>query len=260
MKQRLTYSQIRALKSEPVLMQKESVFNVCPPPPNSSISAFTLAEVLITLGIIGIIAALTLPSLIAKHQEKETVVRLKKINSLLQNNFTKTVFENGTPDTWYLTDEYQDSQKLFEYIFKDFKIDKVCQRYVDRTCWAKEGTKFLWNDTIELLGVWDDRIRFILNDGSTVAIKSIYNDSEKTYGFIYIDVNGKKKPNTWGKDTFTFDIYKDGIRPVSFDDEMFKNECMDNSGAQCAAWAIYNENMDYLKCKNLSWDDPTKCK
>lgn len=41
-------------------------------------NAFTLAEVLITLGIIGVAAAMTMPSLIAEHKEKSTIARLKK--------------------------------------------------------------------------------------------------------------------------------------------------------------------------------------
>ena len=41
--------------------------------------AFTLAEVLITLGIIGVVAALTMPSLIQKHKKQETTARFKKI-------------------------------------------------------------------------------------------------------------------------------------------------------------------------------------
>ncbi|MFQ8625261.1 MAG: type II secretion system protein [Candidatus Gastranaerophilaceae bacterium] len=41
--------------------------------------AFTLAEVLITLGIIGVVAAMTMPVLIQNHKEKETVAKLKKL-------------------------------------------------------------------------------------------------------------------------------------------------------------------------------------
>lgn len=52
------------------------------------LNAFTLAEVLITLGIIGVVAALTLPSLIQNHKEKVTIVRLKQAYSL----FSTAVF------------------------------------------------------------------------------------------------------------------------------------------------------------------------
>ena len=41
--------------------------------------AFTLVEVLITLGIIGVVAAMTLPALIQKQHRKETSVKLKKV-------------------------------------------------------------------------------------------------------------------------------------------------------------------------------------
>lgn len=46
---------------------------------SSYLYGFTLAEVLITLGIIGIAASMTMPSLIQNHKEKETVAKLKKL-------------------------------------------------------------------------------------------------------------------------------------------------------------------------------------
>lgn len=46
--------------------------------------AFTMAEVLITLGIIGIVAAMTLPSLIGNYQKKQTAIQLKKFYSIMQ--------------------------------------------------------------------------------------------------------------------------------------------------------------------------------
>ena len=47
-------------------------------------SGFTLAEVLITLGVIGVVAAMTMPSLVAHYKEKQTVVALKKFYSILE--------------------------------------------------------------------------------------------------------------------------------------------------------------------------------
>ena len=48
-------------------------------------SAFTLAEVLITLGIIGVIAAITIPTIVNHYKEKVTITKLKKLNSTFQN-------------------------------------------------------------------------------------------------------------------------------------------------------------------------------
>ena len=62
--------------------------------------AFTLAETLITIGIIGIIAALTLPSLIEKHQKKVTVTRLKAFNSIMAQAFQTSKLKYGDYDNW----------------------------------------------------------------------------------------------------------------------------------------------------------------
>lgn len=57
--------------------------------------AFTMAEVLITLGIIGIVAAMTLPALVAKYQKNVTSNRLKKIYSTLSQALNRSQVDNG---------------------------------------------------------------------------------------------------------------------------------------------------------------------
>ena len=66
----------------------------------SNSSGFTLAEVLITLGIIGVIAALTLPNLITQYQKSATVQGLKVAYSLLSQAVQKSVSENGEINEW----------------------------------------------------------------------------------------------------------------------------------------------------------------
>ena len=58
--------------------------------------AFTLAEVLITLGVIGVVAALTIPSLIAKHQKKVYVTQLQKAYNTVTNAFKLMQAESGS--------------------------------------------------------------------------------------------------------------------------------------------------------------------
>ena len=62
--------------------------------------AFTLAEVLITLGIIGVVAAMTMPSLIANHREKQIVAQLKKTYSVLQQAFLQAEVKHGEAKYW----------------------------------------------------------------------------------------------------------------------------------------------------------------
>ena len=56
---------------------------------------FTLAEVLITLGIIGVVAAMTIPALLNNYYEKQTVTRLKSTYSILTNAIRSAEEENG---------------------------------------------------------------------------------------------------------------------------------------------------------------------
>ncbi|MBP3925383.1 type II secretion system protein, partial [bacterium] len=82
--------------------------------------AFTLAEVLITLGIIGIVAAMTLPTLIAKYEKKQTAVRLKQTYAQLQQAIQMSVAENGDIAEW----NWPQENWFDTYIVKYLKLAK----------------------------------------------------------------------------------------------------------------------------------------
>lgn len=67
--------------------------------------AFTLAEVLITLGIIGVVAALTIPTIVEKYQKKVFATRVKQTYNIVSNALISSIQENGVPNTW----DYGDS-------------------------------------------------------------------------------------------------------------------------------------------------------
>ena len=69
-------------------------------------NAFTLAEVLITLGIIGVVAAMTLPTLIQKYQDKSDYTHLKKIYSQLLQATLSLEQEYGPVEGWEWTDDH----------------------------------------------------------------------------------------------------------------------------------------------------------
>ena len=76
--------------------------------------AFTLAEVLITLGIIGVVAALTLPALISNYKKQETTARLKKFYSTMSQAIILSENDNGSSKEWtkaYYLDLDDDSNK-----------------------------------------------------------------------------------------------------------------------------------------------------
>ena len=73
---------------------------------NKNKKGFTLAEVLITLGIIGIVAAMTMPSLIQNHQKRVTAERLKKMYTTLRTAIDLAELDNGERENWsFASDE-----------------------------------------------------------------------------------------------------------------------------------------------------------
>ncbi|MDR1167314.1 MAG: prepilin-type N-terminal cleavage/methylation domain-containing protein [Heliobacteriaceae bacterium] len=109
--------------------------------------AFTLAEVLITLGIIGIIASLTMPALIANHQKIETVTKLKKFYTNINQAVRLSEAENGPASEWtypVTIDSYSQIKTFYDdYLAKylsaanveqcSFNSDCVCVHFSDGT-------------------------------------------------------------------------------------------------------------------------------
>lgn len=229
-------------------------------------AAFTLAEVLITLGIIGVVAAMTMPSLIQNYQEKATVTKLKKCYSLVSQAYVSILNDEGGSDTLQAGDDLEMMEKFGKYL----KYQKTCGR--NKGCFPNVTYKSVtgngyskWEDDTT------DRSRAILTDGTLIMFnKSAMwggNEGNYLYAQIYVDINGFKGPNQLGRDFFYFYINPEKIVPAGAkaleeknEGQKFTKNCIQQNGYACAAWVIYNENMDYLHCKDLSWDGKHSCK
>lgn len=238
--------------------------------------AFTLAEVLVTLGIIGVVAAMTMPSLIANHQEKQTVSQLKKSYSTIQQAFLSARNEYGDIADWsdagtrpQLSDEW--FQKLKPYM----NIVKYCglSSGAPKDCMGSSYQTLNKNRTnMDLNDNGSTGVNFVLADGSSVrfvAYDKDCNHLDSDYcGNIYIDVNGAKKPNQIGRDYFYFAILPDRIIPGGSQvsgENIFQEQCnmeasYTSNGDGCSAWVLINENLDYLHCNDLNWNGKTSCK
>ena len=226
--------------------------------------AFTLAEVLITLGIIGVVAAMTMPSLIQNYQEKATVTKLKKCYSLVSQAYVSILNDEGGSDTLQAGDDLEMMEKFGKYL----KYQKTCGR--NKGCFPNVTYKSVTGNGYSK---WEDdttyRSRAILTDGTLIMfnLNALKNNSDNFYAQIYVDINGFKGPNQLGRDFFYFYISPEKIVPggaraleAIFPDQKFDENCIQQNGYACAAWVIYNENMDYLHCKDLSWDGKHSCK
>ncbi len=255
--------------------------------------AFTLAEVLITLGIIGIVAAMTMPTLIQKHQERETVTALKKFYSSISQAYQFVVQEYGAIENWGLkgsndvdvtgenaTEENKEIYTKSGSVYMDrfapyLKLIKRCKAN-ESSCFAPvvykdlTGSKYMDMKQYSLDSA-------IMSDGMVISFEAFSSNCSRNLGnntalqnvcgSVFVDINGLKGPNTLGKDMFSFYMTKHGIIPrgtsMQEGSYAFENNCRNiktQAGFSCAAWVIYNENLDYLHCNDLSWDGKKKCK
>ena len=170
-------------------------------------SGFTLAEVLITLGIIGVVAALTIPSLIAKHQRRALEAAFKKSYANFHNAFNLTMQDE--PVLFDYDNMTNPAPPLAEAIFSKYtKLKNIT---------AKQGSEFSKNArtytkqkaTIprSTQNFRSPLASFILPDGSAVSISQ---NSGVTN--VFMDTNGiNKGPNAYGHDLFHFRISQTGV-------------------------------------------------
>lgn len=160
---------------------------------------FTLAEVLITLGIIGIVAALTLPTVIGHYRKKEASSRLKKFYSTMSQAILLSENDNGPSREWskiyYITDEEgnYDNETNRNLVIAYFdKYLKPYLKYIE----IEENPEDLQDEET----AQSAQIRVHFADGSYMNIR---NGACTDLSF---DVNGKRNPNILGKDIFKFVI------------------------------------------------------
>ena len=206
--------------------------------------AFTLAEVLITLGIIGIVAAMTLPALIANHQKNVTIAQLQKVYTILNQALNLSQLQNGEYKYW------EDSlnlgaEKYFEIYFKPyFKDPKICKTYKECgyksiTPWTARINSTDKTSTLTCVNL-PLRVSIILTDGTFVAISTAAGTTDIKDNNIYVDLNGPKNPNRYGRDFFQFTrTEKNGVQPYGYDLEKSEidRRCA-SSGTTCAAKII----------------------
>ena len=218
--------------------------------------AFTLAEVLITLGIIGVVAVLTIVPLVKNYQEKALVNRLKETYSMLSRAHQMAVVTYGEPNTWDLggIDGLPSRIKLSNYYKPFLKITKDCGNSNTNKCFYTGGYKALFNNKIKQdqdASYRDcDWAKVQLINGASLAFWSPGTCSETSCGSIIVDINGPKPPNKAGVDYFWF--YVDPKRGVLFLKSTADVPCeyrntSNLNGTRCTWWVINKGNMDYLR-------------
>lgn len=215
-------------------------------------NGFTLAEVLITLGIIGVVTAMTLPSVINNSRNKQLETALNKNYSVIQQALSMYQAETGMT----LKGKEIDERQLKPLILKYFSVLRDCGfgSMEEDACVPNMGatntvTSYkTYNGNRIRLNFFDDG-QFLLTDGSLIMLKNnLYGD----HVYISVDVNGQiKGPNKWGHDLFTFQLMPTGsLLPIGAEgtkrseEETFcsVNSTSEYNGIACAYKALTDKN------------------
>lgn len=181
---------------------------------------FTLAEVLITLAIIGIVASMTIPNLIANNHKVEYVTGLKKAYTVFNQALAQMTANSGCVQDLKCTGVYLTTSNFTTFgdeIVKYFNVTKNCKT-TDSGCFAGAVAPYIDGSGTKNTTYDTDSYRFITSDGMAFALLDDLGfncqtgpsstPGDNTYvvcGKLYVDVNGPKRgPNTLGRDIFHF--------------------------------------------------------
>ena len=170
--------------------------------------AFTLAEMLIVIAIIGVVAALVMPSLMANYQNRVLMTQLKKSYAeISQAGLLAIAQEDG--GTFKSTKSYRQGNFLNKY----FKKTKSCSNDNISDC---IGESYVDSDGNDFNAIEKILVKNKIN--KCIKAKTGYTFCLcDGYPMAFLDVNGQKGPNQVGKDAFTVLIANDGSIDDSYD-------------------------------------------
>ena len=219
-------------------------FETAPPPQNyriareskglsfsRKIKGFTLAEVLITLGIIGVVAALTIPTVITNYKKSQIEARLKKLYTVMN----QAVLLSKAHDTWTQppTDKRFDHEALNDWLQSALYPYLTDARPIQRP----NIDHPVFDDSSNRFGPLVS-----LSDGTILDFKNI----EQVH--VYADINGLKGPNKSGVDIFYFFLdYEPSQRGYFYPAGYFRK--INDEGEYGEGYAYNNRDKMLENCK-----------
>lgn len=178
------------------------------------LKAFTLAEVLITLVIIGVIAAITVPTMMTNYKKQETISRLKKVYSALSQTTNRAILDNGSIVGWDIS--LGSEEFLKTYVFPYLDVDKNCGEGTSDDC------TFIYKTIAGEVKDISSRAKFYLRDGSKLAVFTQNSSPDEKFVYFHVDINGDAKPNRMGRDVFVFIYYIENYSAPKFNSKFMQ--------------------------------------
>ncbi len=203
-------------------------------------NGFTLAEVLITLAIIGVVAALTIPVIIKNTNNKEGHVKWK------------TAYSNITHATMLLNADLGNLDRSNSETLRD-SYAKVLKNIKTATFYNLAASKYFFYNNKSKNWVPDNAPAMALPNGAVLGFYSnpscsdVWGDLTGICGYIMTDVNGSRGPNMMGKDFFYVHLIKKNgnfnIEPWGVNDHRPCDSTSSDGGSGCAAYVLQNREM-----------------
>ena len=193
---------------------------------NASAKAFTLAEVLVTLGIIGVVSAMTVPTLMQNHQKKTYVAQAHKFYNEMQQALSMFLTDNnavGINETKLNNSDFDVS--VTPFVKNYFKVVQDCGD-TPTPCFADEYKSL--NGTVITPGRGQASRCFSLASGASFCMGYFSGNADTGEGYIYVDTNGRKGPNIGCRDYWRMFYFSD----ASVDGWKLTPACKKN-GANC---------------------------
>lgn len=193
--------------------------------------AFTLAEILLVMGILGVVAALTIPNLQNNMEDQKIVAKVQTMFADIDQAYKVALKKYD--DDW-VDGSY--GPRILEFL----STKKVCDNNNSASCFASTIKKY---NSFEKTFPTASLIGAIFSDGSSVLFLP---------SAIYIDIDGKDKGyNTLGVDIFNASFGENGL-------DLNNNENQ-SSVTNWTSWVLRYGNVDYLHCSGLSATGNTTC-
>lgn len=221
--------------------------------------AFTLAETLIVMGIIGIVSALTLPNLNSSTGEKEKVAKVKKIYQNLDDAIGRATAVYGPVNEWFINDNNATAQitRFGDRVTEFMKVSKNCGVTTNQRCFSNAQVKTINNGfgSASDYDTQNNSYKFQVADGTSLSFT--ISDASTSAVLMSFNIDGPKGKNTIGNDVFSLNYnVSNNTIDIGTNYPAIEHILTTGTGQEAASWVINFDNMDYLKagtdgkCKN----------
>ena len=207
--------------------------------------AFTVVEIIIVFLLILLTAYLTIPALLDDTKQAEYITKWKYLYSDMEATF-------------FLIKEQKDDSLKQGFIANKNNPQKEEQmlidllrpylRITDKVDLKKYNPYYLDSTPVRKGEYYNFENIFHTSNNNLVGIKWLgFSYRNAPYAIILYDVNGLKKPNTWGKDIFGMDLYVNSINPLGkkVSDDILQQNCSEmGKGTYCSYFYLIGGNFN----------------